>query len=60
MSFDLYVQSTLHHVSKHKLILKTNQFTLFFYKNNYIRKKALVLVKKTEEQAKNKARLAVP
>ena len=24
--FDLYVQSTLHHVSKHNFILKTNQF----------------------------------
>ena len=30
MSFDLNVQSTLHHVSKNKLILRTNQFRLFF------------------------------
>ena len=26
VSFELYAQSTLHHVSKHNLILKTNQF----------------------------------
>ena len=26
VSFELYVQSTLHHMSKHDLILKTNQF----------------------------------
>ena len=26
MSFDLYAKSTLHHVSKHDFILKTNQF----------------------------------
>ena len=25
-SFDLYVQSSLHHVSKHDLILTTNEF----------------------------------
>ena len=26
MSFKLYAQSTLHHLSKHNLILRTNQF----------------------------------
>ena len=26
VSFDLYAQSNLHHVSKHDLILRTNQF----------------------------------
>ena len=32
----------------------------FFYKNNFIRTKALILAHKNEEQAKNKDRLAVP
>ena len=36
------------------------QFTLFFYKNNLIRTKALILAKKNYEHAKNKGRLAIP
>ena len=34
-------------------------YTLFF-ENNFVRTKALILAKKNQEQAKNKAGLAVP
>ena len=36
------------------------QYTLFFYKNYFRRKKALIFGKKNLEQTKNKARLAIP
>ena len=33
ISFDLYAQSTIHHVSKYNLILRTNQFIDLRFKN---------------------------
>ena len=41
------------------VVFPENFSTLFFYKNNFIRTKALILGKKYE-QGKNKARLSVP
>ena len=50
----------INHVFGFLAILNALSHSVFFYKSNLVRTKALILAKKNQEQAKNKAEPAIP